>query len=64
VGFVQFIRRISEPFYGPFGGIISSPSIRGGEFDLAAVIAVLAYGLLHIAVRGLLRVLSGPPPAM
>jgi YggT family protein len=58
-GFVVFIRGITDPFYAPFSGIVARPAINGGVLDLSLVIALLAYVLLHIAVRGLLRLLAG-----
>ena len=58
-GFVRFIRGVTEPFYAPFSGIVEAPAANGGELDLPALIALAAYALLHMAVRGLLRVLSG-----
>lgn len=58
-GFVVFIQGITGPFYAPFSGIVSRPTINGGVIDFPLIIAVLAYILLHIAVRGLLRLLAG-----
>jgi YggT family protein len=58
-GFVQFIHGITGPFYAPFSGIVASPTINGGVLDFPVVIALLAYFLLHLAVRGLLRLLAG-----
>lgn len=58
-GFVQLIRGLTGPFYAPFSGIVSSPPINGGVLDFPLVIALLAYVLLHVAVRGLLRLLAG-----
>jgi uncharacterized protein YggT (Ycf19 family) len=60
-GFVQFVRGLTAPFYGPFSGIVSRPAINGGVIDFPLIIAVLAYGLLHVAVRGLLKLLAGTP---
>lgn len=60
-GFVQFIQGLTAPFYGPFSGIVARPSINGGVFDFPLLIAMLAYALLHVAIRGLLRLLAGPP---
>jgi uncharacterized protein YggT (Ycf19 family) len=56
-GFVQFVNGITQPFYGPFSGIVSRPSVNGGALDFPLIIALLAYVVLHIAVRGLLRLL-------
>jgi YggT family protein len=58
-GFVVFIRGMTDPFYAPFSGIVATPTINGGVLDFPLIIAVLAYILLHIAVRGLLRLIAG-----
>jgi uncharacterized protein YggT (Ycf19 family) len=58
-GFVVFINGLTNPFYAPFEGIVARPSINGGALDFPLLIALLAYILLHIAVRGLLRLLAG-----
>jgi YggT family protein len=58
-GFVVFIHGMTNPFYAPFSGIVATPSINGGVLDFPLIIAVLAYILLHIAVRGLLRLIAG-----
>lgn len=58
-GFVQFMQRITDPFYGPFAGIVGSVSFGEGVFEVPIVVAIFVYLLLHIAVRGLLRVLAG-----
>jgi YggT family protein len=58
-GFVQFINGITNPFYAPFANIVSRPALNGGVLDFPLLIAVLAYALLHLAVRGLLRLVAG-----
>src|SRR5258707_10174648 len=58
-GFVQFIVTVTNPFYEPFRGIVSSPSAPGGHtLLLPLVIAVIAYIMLHLAINGLLRMLA------
>jgi YggT family protein len=59
-GFVQFINGITQPFYAPFSGIVAAPSMNGGVMDFPVLIAILAYALLHMAVRGLLRLMISP----
>jgi uncharacterized protein YggT (Ycf19 family) len=61
-GFVQFIRGLTQPFYIPFRGIVSRPSVDGGIADLPAAIAILAYIVLHLALHGLLRVIAARRP--
>ena len=58
-GFVRFIRAATDPFYAPFRGIVPSQSVDGG-FTLAIpiLIAMVVYGLLHLAIHKLLRVMA------
>jgi hypothetical protein len=58
-GFVQLIVAITNPFYAPFRGIVSSPSAEGGHtLLLPIVVAIIAYLILHLAILGLLRLLA------
>jgi uncharacterized protein YggT (Ycf19 family) len=55
-GFVRFINAITNPFYRPFRGIVSSPTGEGGAtLVLPLVVAIGAYVLLHLGINGLLR---------
>jgi uncharacterized protein YggT (Ycf19 family) len=57
--FVQFIRRVTEPLYAPFRGIVARPVFEGGyTVDLPVVLAMVVYALLHLAIKGLLRLLA------
>jgi YggT family protein len=58
-GFVQFINGLTDPFYAPFANIVARPSVNGGFMDFPLIIALLAYMLLHMATRGLLRLIAG-----
>jgi uncharacterized protein YggT (Ycf19 family) len=58
-GFVQFIHGLTNPFYAPFANIVARPAVNGGVLDFPLLIAILAYALLHAAVRGLLRLMVG-----
>ncbi len=59
-GFVQFIRTVTDPFYAPFKGIVSSPDVDANGHTLAIpiLIAMVVYGLLHVAIRKLMVVLA------
>ncbi|HSJ23325.1 MAG TPA: YggT family protein [Longimicrobiales bacterium] len=59
-GFVQFINGMTQPFYAPFAGIVARPAVNGGFLDFPILIALLAYALLHMAVRGLLKLMISP----
>jgi hypothetical protein len=58
-GFVQFIVTVTNPFYSPFRGIVSSPTAGGGHtLMLPLVVAIIVYVLLHLAINGLLRMIA------
>jgi len=59
-GFVRFIKGVTQPFYQPFKNIVASPSLaeNGSTLALPILFALVVYSLLHLAVRGLLRLLA------
>ena len=58
-GFVRFIVAVTNPFYGPFRGIVASPTTDGGHtLMLPLVIAIIVYILLHLGINGLLRIVA------
>jgi uncharacterized protein YggT (Ycf19 family) len=58
-GFVRLIRTVTDPFYGMFRGIVASPTAEGGfTLALPIVIAMLAYLVLHMGVKALLRLIA------
>jgi uncharacterized protein YggT (Ycf19 family) len=58
-GFVQFIVSVTNPFYQPFRGIVSSPATGDGHtLVLPLVIAIIVYILLHLGINGLLRMFA------
>ena len=58
-GFVQFIDRITNPFYSPFRGIVASQEIDGGyTLAIPILVALAVYALLHLAINKLIRVIA------
>jgi uncharacterized protein YggT (Ycf19 family) len=57
-GFVQLIRTVTDPFYAMFRGIVASPTAEGFTLALPIVIAMLAYLVLHMGIKGLLRLIA------
>src|SRR6266568_5898266 len=58
-GFVRFIVAVTDPFYRPFRGIVSSPSTESGHtLVLPLVIAFIVYVLLHLGINGLLSMFA------
>lgn len=58
-GFMLLIVTVTDPFYQPFKGIVSSARTDDG-FTLIwpLVVAIVAYILLHLGINGFLRMLS------
>ena len=57
-GFKQFIDVIAGPLVAPFRGIMSDPSVGSVKFMLSYLVALAAYGCLHLAITGLLRLFA------
>lgn len=58
-GFVQFIVTVTNPFYGPFRGIVDSPRTGDGHtLMVPIVVAIIAYVMLHLAINGILRMMA------
>ena len=53
--FKQFIDTLAAPMLGPFRGLMPEPGVGPYRLALSYVIALVVYGLLHVAVNGLLR---------
>jgi YGGT family len=58
-GFVKLVVAVTDPFYAPFKGIVSSPRLDGGHTVLVPlIVAFAAYVVLHLAINGLLRLFA------
>jgi len=58
-GFVQFIDRVTNPFYTPFRGIVASQEIEGGyTLAIPILVALAVYALLHLAINKLVRLVA------
>lgn len=63
-GFTQLVYGITAPFLVPFEGIVARPALDGSVVDFPVLLAIVAYIVLHLAVRGLIRTIgtaSAPP---
>jgi uncharacterized protein YggT (Ycf19 family) len=57
--FVQFIERVTDPFYSMFRGIVPNVAIDGSyTLVVPIIIAIVAYALLHAAINGFLRMIA------
>ncbi len=58
-GFVQFIYTITDPLYAPFRAMMPTPEAPGGyRFESSILVALVVYALLHLGIKGLLRVMA------
>jgi uncharacterized protein YggT (Ycf19 family) len=57
-GFYEFIRAVTDFFYAPFNAIVRTDTVDGAHVVWSLLVAILAYMLLHAAIRGLLRLAS------
>ncbi|HTL05190.1 MAG TPA: YggT family protein [Gemmatimonadales bacterium] len=58
-GFTQAIRGVTDPLLAPFQGILPNlTSPDGYTLALPVLFALLMYAVLHLAVRGLLRLIG------
>lgn len=54
-GFKQFIDTLSAPLLAPFEGLMADPGAGSSRFMISYVVALIVYFLIHLAVKGLLR---------
>ena len=57
-GFAQFVDAITTPFLAPFRGLLRDPQVGTYQFMVSYVVALVVYGLLHLAVNGALRMVA------
>ena len=57
-GFKQFMNTITAPLLGPFRGLVADPAVGPFQFMASYCVALIIYVLLHVAIRGLLRILA------
>jgi uncharacterized protein YggT (Ycf19 family) len=57
--FVQWMRALTDPLLAPFKGILPNlTSLDGYTLALPVLFAILMYAVLHLAVKGLLRLIG------
>jgi uncharacterized protein YggT (Ycf19 family) len=57
-GFKRFIDVVTGPLVAPFKGLMPNPSVGHFQLMLSYIIGLIVYGLLHLAVKGLLRLFA------
>lgn len=56
-GFMQFMRAVTTPLLAPFRSVMPDPSVGSSQFMLSFVLALIVYALIHLAIRGIFRIL-------
>lgn len=56
-GFKEFIDTLASPLLSPFRGLMADPASGNYQFMISYVVALIVYFLVHLAVKGLLRLL-------
>lgn len=54
-GFKEFVDTLAAPLLAPFEGLMADPGTGNYRFMLSYIFALIVYFLLHLAVKGLLR---------
>ena len=54
-GFKQFVDTLSAPLLAPFEGLMADPAAGNYRLTISYVFALVVYFLVHLAVKGLLR---------
>lgn len=60
VGFASFLYSITGPFVAPFRGIFSNSTAGGSYFDMASLVAIVAYIALGWVVSRLIDLVTSP----
>ena len=55
--FMSFLNALTAPLLAPFRGLLPDPAVGSSQLMLSFIVALIVYGLLHLAIRGLLRVM-------
>lgn len=56
--FKRFVDVITSPILAPFRGLVRDPGVGSFRFMFSFIAALVAYVLLHFAVRGLLKLVG------
>jgi hypothetical protein len=54
-GFKQFIDTVTWPLVAPFKGLMPDPRVGNFQLMLSYIIGLVVYGLIHLAIKGFLR---------
>jgi hypothetical protein len=57
-GFYRIIHDATETFYRPFEGLFATTTFNGWRVEWPLLVAIVAYGVLHGVIRGVLSLLD------
>jgi uncharacterized protein YggT (Ycf19 family) len=57
-GFKRLLDTVTWPLLGPFRGLMPDPAVGSMQLMLSYVVALVVYFLLHMALKGLLRLFA------
>lgn len=57
-GFKALMNTITAPLLDPFRGLVTDPAVGRFQFMLSFLVALLVYILLHLGIRGLIRLVA------
>jgi len=57
-GFKELMNTITAPILGPFRGLVTDPAVGRFQFMLSYLVGLLVYLLLHVGIRGLIRLVA------
>ena len=60
-GFADFVYKLTGVFLAPFSGLVASPVIGNGVFEISSIIALFVYALLAWVIVRVFRLIFTPP---
>lgn len=56
--FKRFVDVVTAPIVAPFRGLMPDPAVGSYQLMISYVVGLIVYALLHLAIKGLLRVMT------
>jgi hypothetical protein len=55
--FMKLMTLVTTPILAPFRNVLSDPSVGSSRLMLSYALALVVYGLVHLAIKGIFRIL-------
>ncbi len=59
-GFADFVYKFTDIFLAPFSGLVASPVVGNGIFEISSLIAIVVYALLAWVIVRIFRLIFTP----